>query len=83
MWGKHGFCSGYFVREEGQSRGTGKPLRSTARPRLKAVGPVCCVMHVKEPRTLIVKEKGACPRCFWNGNKKRQKYLHLGVCFSR
>ena len=27
----------------------------------KAVGPVCCVMHVKEHRTLIVKEKGACP----------------------
>ena len=28
----------------------------------KAVGPVCYVMHVKEPRTLIiVKEKGACP----------------------
>ena len=24
----------------------------------KTVGPVCCVMHVKEPRTLIVKEKG-------------------------
>ena len=24
----------------------------------KAVGPVCCAMHVKEPRTLIVKEKG-------------------------
>ena len=24
----------------------------------KAVGPVCCVMHVKEHRTLIVKEKG-------------------------
>ena len=24
----------------------------------KVVGPVCCVMHVKEPRTLIVKEKG-------------------------
>ena len=24
----------------------------------KAVGPMCCVMHVKEPRTLIVKEKG-------------------------
>ena len=24
----------------------------------KAVGPVCCVMHVKEPRTLIVKAKG-------------------------
>ena len=30
----------------------------------KAAGPVCCVMHVKEPRTLIVKEKGL-PRCFW------------------
>ena len=27
----------------------------------KAVGPVCCVMHVKEPRTLIVKEKGLAP----------------------
>ena len=27
----------------------------------KAVGPVCCVMHVKEPRTLIVKEKGLVP----------------------
>ena len=25
------------------------------------VGPVCCVMHVKEPRTLIVKEKGLAP----------------------
>ena len=24
----------------------------------KAVGPVCCVMHVQEPRTLIMKEKG-------------------------
>ena len=24
----------------------------------KAGGPVCCVMHVKEPRTLIVKERG-------------------------
>ena len=22
---------------------------------------VCCVMHIKEPRTLIVKEMGACP----------------------
>ena len=31
----------------------------------KAVDPVCCVMHVKEPRTLIVKEKGL-PRCFWS-----------------
>ena len=27
----------------------------------KAVGPVCCVMHVKEPRTLIVKEKELSP----------------------
>ena len=27
----------------------------------KTVGPVCCVMHVKEPRTLKVKEKGASP----------------------
>ena len=27
----------------------------------KAVGPVCCVMHIKEPRTLIVKEKGLAP----------------------
>ena len=27
----------------------------------KAVGPVCCVMHVKEPRTLIVKERGLAP----------------------
>ena len=27
----------------------------------KAVGPVCCVMHGEEPRTLIVKEKGLAP----------------------
>ena len=27
----------------------------------KALGAVCCVMHVKEPRTLIVKEKGLAP----------------------
>ena len=27
----------------------------------KAIGSVCCVMHVKEPRTLIVKEKGLAP----------------------
>ena len=27
----------------------------------KAVGPVFCVMHVKEPRTLIMKEKGLAP----------------------
>ena len=27
----------------------------------KSVGPVCCVMHVKETRTLIVKEKGLAP----------------------
>ena len=31
----------------------------------KAVGPVCCVMHVKEPRTLIVKRERGLPRCFW------------------
>ena len=29
----------------------------------KAVGPVCCVMHVKEPSALIVKRRGS-PRCF-------------------
>ena len=29
--------------------------------RTKAVGLVCCVMHVKEARTLIVKEKGLAP----------------------
>ena len=27
----------------------------------KAVGPVCCVMHVKESRTLVVKKKGLAP----------------------
>ena len=27
----------------------------------KAVGPVCCVMHVKEPRALVLKEKGLAP----------------------
>ena len=27
----------------------------------RAVGPVCCVMHVKEPKTLIVKKKGLAP----------------------
>ena len=27
----------------------------------KAVGSVCCVMRVKEPRTLIVKKKGLAP----------------------
>ena len=27
----------------------------------KAVGPECCVMHVKKTRTLIVKEKGLAP----------------------
>ena len=31
----------------------------------KAVGPVCYVMHIQEPRTLIVKEKGGLPPCFW------------------
>ena len=29
----------------------------------KAVGPVCCVMHVKEP---TIKRRGL-PRCFWFG----------------
>ena len=27
----------------------------------KTVGPVCCVMHVKEPRTLIMKDKVLAP----------------------
>ena len=27
----------------------------------KAVGPVCCVMHVKEPRDTYRKREGACP----------------------
>ena len=27
----------------------------------EAVGSACCVMHVKEPRTLVVKEKGLAP----------------------
>ena len=36
----------------------------------KAVGPVCYVMHVKEPRTLMVTEKGLAPvfldsSCYW------------------
>ena len=28
----------------------------------KAVGPMCCVMHVKEPNALIEKRRGS-PRC--------------------
>ena len=36
-------------------------IASSLRMGRKAVGPVCCVMHVKESRTLIVKEKGLCP----------------------
>ena len=37
----------------------------------KAVGPVCCVMHIKEPRTLIVKEKRLASMfldssCYWH-----------------
>ena len=39
-------------------------LRVSLTPRLNvpySVGPVCCVMHVKEPGTLIVKEKGLAP----------------------
>ena len=34
---------------------------SVLRMERKAVGPVCCVVHVKESRTLIVKEKGLAP----------------------
>ena len=30
----------------------------------KAVGPVCCVTHVKEPSALIEKRRGS-PRCSW------------------
>ena len=49
----------------------------------KAVGPVCCVMHVKEPRTLIVKEKGLAPVFLeWQLNAPklfapRNRFLHL------
>ncbi len=32
----------------------------------KAVGPVCCVMHIREPGTLIIKRRGL-PLCFWHG----------------
>ena len=38
----------------------------------KDVGPVCGVMHVKEPRTLIVKEKGLAP-VFLDWLQMRQK----------
>ena len=34
------------------------------RIRLKAVGPMCCVTHVKEPSALIEKRRGS-PRCSW------------------
>ena len=37
----------------------------------KAVGPVCCVIHVKEPSSLIVKRRGL-PRCFWLAPRNRQ-----------
>ena len=37
----------------------------------KAVGPVCCVIHVKEPSTLIVNRRGL-PRCFWLAPRNRQ-----------
>ena len=43
-----------FESRPGQSQ----TLVSLSKMGRKAVGPVCCVMHVKEPRTLIVKEKG-------------------------
>ena len=38
----------------------------------KAVGPVCCVMHVKQPRTIIVKEKGLA--------NIKQTHLHKQTC---
>ena len=31
----------------------------------KAIGSVCCVMHVKEPSALIVKRRGL-PQCSWS-----------------
>ena len=40
----------------------------------KAVGPVCCVMHVKEPRT----QKGLVSAM---AAKMRQNYLRLGIDF--
>ena len=49
----------------------------------KAVGPVCCVMHVKEPRTLIVKEKGLAPvfldSCLNNNNNMWTYIAHVST----
>ena len=45
----------------------------------KAVGPMCCAMHVKEPRTLIVKEKGLAP-VFLDWLQMRQKYVLEYIC---
>ena len=44
----------------------------------KAVGPVCCVMHVKEPRTLIVKEKGLAP-VFLEWQQMRQNHVRYDL----
>ena len=41
----------------------------------KAVGHVYCVMHVKEPRTLIVKEKGLAP-VFLDSRTQQGGYVH-------
>ena len=40
----------------------------------KAVGHVCCVMHVKEPRTLIVKEKGLDALVFLDSRLEHQAW---------
>ena len=50
----------------------------------KALGPVCCVMHVKEPRTLIVIEKGLALVFLDSGNWSSTDYtsfppVHLHV----
>ena len=55
----------------------------------KAVGPVCCVMHVKEPRTLIVKEKGLIAPVFLDSRLEhpagwicaRYKSYHYHYCY--
>ena len=43
----------------------------------KAVGPVCCVMHVKEPRTLIVKEKGLAPVLLDSHLEHPAEWIHV------
>ena len=37
----------------------------------KAVGPVCCVIHVKEPSIHLSLRRGL-PRCFWLAPRNRQ-----------